>query len=56
MEDGNKILGNGCKVAPLGTLDPVVKPTCHIFVADKGQGDVCSPSFPTTMLFLRDDE
>jgi hypothetical protein len=41
-----KILGNGCKVAPLGTLDPVVKPTCHIFVADKGLGDVCFPELP----------
>ena len=32
-----KILGNGAKVAPLGALSgDVVKPTCHIFVADKG--------------------
>jgi hypothetical protein len=41
-----KVLGNGAKVAPLGTLDPVVKPTCHIFVADKGNQDIMFPELP----------
>ena len=39
-----KVLGNGAKVAPLGALSgEVVKPTCHIFVADKGHQDVMFP-------------
>mmetsp|Transcript_55617 Transcript_55617/g.134827 ORF Transcript_55617/g.134827 Transcript_55617/m.134827 type:complete len:130 (+) Transcript_55617:152-541(+) len=41
-----KILPDGNLVAPLGALDPVVKPTCHIFVADKGNQDVMFPDLP----------
>jgi hypothetical protein len=41
-----KVLSNGAKVAPLGTLDPVVKPTCHIFVAHKGNQEVMFPELP----------
>jgi hypothetical protein len=41
-----EVLGNGAKVAPLGTLDPVVKPTCHIFVADKGNQYLMFPELP----------
>ncbi|GAX23013.1 hypothetical protein FisN_15Hh089 [Fistulifera solaris] len=42
-----KILPSG-KVAPLGALEggPTVKPTCHIFVADKGDQDVMFPELP----------
>lgn len=39
-----KVLGNGAPVAPLGALSgEVVKPTCHIFVADKGNQEVMFP-------------
>ena len=38
-----KILGDGSKVAPLGTLDPVVKPTCHIMVAHRGNQEIMFP-------------
>ena len=43
-----KILGGGGNVAPLGALTggPVVKPTCHIFVADKGDQAVMFPELP----------
>ena len=42
-----KILGNGALVAPLGALSgDVVKPTCHIFVKDKGNQDVMFPDLP----------
>ena len=41
-----KVLSNGAKVAPLGTLDPVVAPTCHIFVADKGNQPIMFPELP----------
>jgi len=27
-----KVLSDGAKVAPLGALEPKIKPTCHIFV------------------------
>ena len=42
-----KVLGDGAKVAPLGGLSgDVVKPTCHIFVADKGNQDIMFPELP----------
>lgn len=44
-----KILGGGGgMVAPLGALEggPVVKPTCHIFVADKGDQEVMFSELP----------
>ncbi|KAL3904366.1 MAG: hypothetical protein SGARI_004952 [Bacillariaceae sp.] len=42
-----KVLGNGAMVAPLGALSgEVVKPTCHIFVADKGDQEVMFPELP----------
>lgn len=42
-----KILPSG-KVAPLGALvgGSSVKPTCHIFVADKGDQDIMFPELP----------
>mmetsp|Transcript_114459 Transcript_114459/g.171154 ORF Transcript_114459/g.171154 Transcript_114459/m.171154 type:complete len:128 (-) Transcript_114459:166-549(-) len=42
-----KVLGDGSKVAPLGALsgDPV-KPTMHIFVADKGNQDIMFADLP----------
>jgi hypothetical protein len=33
-------------VAPLGTLDPVVKPSCHIFVAHRGNQAIMFPELP----------
>lgn len=41
-----KVLSNGAKVAPLGSLDPIVKPTCHIFVKDKGNQEIMFPELP----------
>ena len=42
-----KVLGDGSKVAPLGALSGnAVKPTCHIFVADKGNQEVMFPELP----------
>ena len=43
-----KILAGGGNVAPLGALKggPAVKPTCHIFVADKGEQAVMFPELP----------
>lgn len=41
-----KVLPDGAKVAPLGALEPVIKPTCHIFVKDKGSQDVMFPELP----------
>eukprot|EP00281_Chroomonas_sp_CCMP1168_P024013 CAMPEP_0206231118 /NCGR_PEP_ID=MMETSP0047_2-20121206/10656_1 /ASSEMBLY_ACC=CAM_ASM_000192 /TAXON_ID=195065 /ORGANISM="Chroomonas mesostigmatica_cf, Strain CCMP1168" /LENGTH=126 /DNA_ID=CAMNT_0053654655 /DNA_START=26 /DNA_END=406 /DNA_ORIENTATION=- len=41
-----KILPDGNMVAPLGALDPVVKPTCHIFCKDKGNQAVMFPELP----------
>ncbi len=43
-----KVLADGAKVAPLGALKggPVIKPTCHIFAADKGDQDVMFPELP----------
>lgn len=41
-----KVLPDGAKVAPLGALEPVIKPTCHIFVKDKGSQDVMFPDLP----------
>lgn len=44
-----KVLGGGGgNVAPLGALTggPVVKPSCHIFVADKGDQVVMFPELP----------
>lgn len=42
-----KVLGDGAKVAPLGALSgEVIKPTCHIFVADKGNQAVMFPDLP----------
>lgn len=42
-----KKLPDGALVAPLGALSgEVVKPTCHIFVADKGNQDIMFPELP----------
>jgi hypothetical protein len=42
-----KKLANGALVAPLGALSgDVVKPTCHIFVADKGNQDIMFSDLP----------
>ncbi|KAK1743334.1 hypothetical protein QTG54_005955 [Skeletonema marinoi] len=41
-----KVLPDGVKVAPLGALEPKIKPTCHIFVKDKGSQDVMFPELP----------
>ena len=42
-----KVLGDGAKVAPLGALSgDTVKPTCHIFVKDKGNQDVMFSDLP----------
>mmetsp|Transcript_12620 Transcript_12620/g.18894 ORF Transcript_12620/g.18894 Transcript_12620/m.18894 type:complete len:129 (+) Transcript_12620:77-463(+) len=41
-----KVLPDGAKVAPLGALEPKIKPTCHIFVKDKGSQDVMFPELP----------
>jgi hypothetical protein len=41
-----KLMGDGANVVPLGMLDPVVKPTCHICVADKGNQDIMFPELP----------
>jgi len=43
-----KVLPDDAKVAPLGALEggPVVKATCHIFCADKGDQDVMFPELP----------
>jgi hypothetical protein len=41
-----KVLPDGAKVAPLGALEPAIKPTCHIFVKDKGEQDVMFPDLP----------
>ena len=41
-----KVVPDGAIVAPLGSLEPLVKPTCHIFVADKGQQPVMFPELP----------
>lgn len=42
-----KVLGTGAKVAPLGALSgDVVKPTCHIFCADKGNQPLMFPELP----------
>lgn len=41
-----KTTASGANVVPLGTLDPVVKPTCHIFVADKGNQEIMFPDLP----------
>ena len=41
-----KVLGPGANAVPLGSLDPVVKPTCHIFVADRGNQAIPFPELP----------
>ena len=42
-----KLINGDTFVAPLGALEgDVVKPTCHIFVADKGNQDVMFPELP----------
>eukprot|EP00591_Stephanopyxis_turris_P006809 CAMPEP_0195516548 /NCGR_PEP_ID=MMETSP0794_2-20130614/7627_1 /TAXON_ID=515487 /ORGANISM="Stephanopyxis turris, Strain CCMP 815" /LENGTH=129 /DNA_ID=CAMNT_0040645169 /DNA_START=86 /DNA_END=475 /DNA_ORIENTATION=- len=42
-----KVLTDGKKVAPLGALSgDAVKPTCHIFVADKGNQPILFPELP----------
>jgi len=41
-----KVLPDGNFVAPLGALDPLVKPTCHIFVKHKGNQPVMFPELP----------
>uniref|UniRef100_A0A7S3P825 CENP-V/GFA domain-containing protein n=1 Tax=Amphora coffeiformis TaxID=265554 RepID=A0A7S3P825_9STRA len=41
-----KVLPDGALVAPLGALEPVVPPTCHIFVKDKGEQPVMFPELP----------
>ena len=42
-----KLLGPEAKVAPLGALSgDVVKPTCHIFVKDKGHQDIMFDTLP----------
>jgi hypothetical protein len=42
-----KVLGTGAKVAPLGALSgDVVKPTCHIFCANKGNQPLMFPELP----------
>eukprot|EP00542_Grammatophora_oceanica_P019716 CAMPEP_0194047748 /NCGR_PEP_ID=MMETSP0009_2-20130614/25393_1 /TAXON_ID=210454 /ORGANISM="Grammatophora oceanica, Strain CCMP 410" /LENGTH=128 /DNA_ID=CAMNT_0038693443 /DNA_START=103 /DNA_END=489 /DNA_ORIENTATION=+ len=38
-----KVMGNGVSVAPLGCLEPVIKPTMHIFTEDKGGQDIMFP-------------
>ena len=41
-------LPDDSKAIPLGALEggPVVKPTCHIFIKDKGDQDVMFPELP----------
>ena len=45
-----KTAGPGFNVVPLGALEGgdagAIKPTCHIFVADKGDQDVMFPNLP----------
>jgi hypothetical protein len=42
-----KLLNGEVKVAPLGAMTgDVVKPTCHIFVADRGNQEVFFPDLP----------
>jgi hypothetical protein len=41
-----KTLGKGPKAVPVGTLDPVVKPVCNIFVAHRGNQEVMAPELP----------
>jgi hypothetical protein len=48
-----KVLPDGSIVAPLGKLDPVVSPTCHIFCKDKGNQQVMFPNSRSTMNSLR---
>jgi hypothetical protein len=38
-----KTLGKGPKGVPVGTLDPLVKPVAHIFVAHKGNQAIMFP-------------
>jgi hypothetical protein len=42
-----KGLPDGANAVPLGALSPGgVKPTCHIFVADKGDQEIMFPDLP----------
>ena len=42
----NKTLGKGTKGVPLGTLDLVVKPVCHIFVAHRDNQEIMFLELP----------
>jgi hypothetical protein len=41
-----KSFANGTFVCPLGMLDPVVAPTCHIYVASRGNQAIMFPELP----------